>query len=130
MAFDLRDHLSLYRELLDLSEKEGRQLQQEQNPDLKAVHQTRENLLAKLDQSLEKLRQHRTDWQKLSPRQKSQYPEIQTLLRQSQDLIMKVLTLDRENEQNLLRRGLIPPSQLHHIRRPTPRQAPHLLYKT
>ena len=45
------------------------------------------------------------------------------LLRQNQDLTMKIIVLDRENEQNLLRRGLVPPRELPSVNR----QRPHFV---
>ena len=52
-----------------------------------------------------------------------QHGEIPALLRQNQDLIMKIIVLDRENEQALLRRGLVPPKHLP----PAERQRPHFV---
>jgi hypothetical protein len=49
-------------------------------------------------------------------------------LRQNQDITMKLIVLDRENEQGLLRRGLLPASELPSANR----QRPHYvadLYK-
>ena len=45
------------------------------------------------------------------------------LLRQNQDLTMKIILLDRENEQSLLRRGLVPPRELPSVNR----QRPHFV---
>ncbi len=45
------------------------------------------------------------------------------LLRQNQDLTMKIIVLDRENEQNLLRRGLVPARELPSVNR----QRPHFV---
>jgi hypothetical protein len=44
-------------------------------------------------------------------------------LRQSQDVVMKIVLLDRENEQAMLRGGLIPVSQLPSLNR----QRPHFV---
>ncbi len=43
------------------------------------------------------------------------------MLRQNQDLIMKIIVLDRENEQGLLRSGLLPDCQLPSANRQRPR---------
>jgi hypothetical protein len=48
----------------------------------------------------------------LDPAERQRYPEMPALMRACQDLIMKVIVLDRENEQTLLRRGLLPASRL------------------
>jgi hypothetical protein len=80
-------------------------------------------LLPRLNQSLDTLRRHRVDWQKFSPDERARYPEIGTLLRQNQDLTMKIILLDRENEQSLLRRGLVPARELPSVNR----QRPHFV---
>ena len=66
-------------------------------------------MLADLSDSLDKVRELRVAWLKLPPGQKQGHPEIAELLRENQNLIMKILVLDRENEQTLLRHGLVPP---------------------
>ena len=55
--------------------------------------------------------------------ERARHPGIGMLLRQNQDLIMKVIVLDRENEQCLLRRGLVPARELP----PANRQRPHFV---
>jgi len=76
-----------------------------------------------LNQSLDTLRKHRVNWQKFSLDERARYPEIGMLLRQNQDVTMKIIMLDRENEQGLLRRGLIPARELP----PVNRQRPHFV---
>ena len=49
--------------------------------------------------------------------------DLQRLMKDNQDLIMKVIVLDRENEQALLRRGLLPNRQLPSVNR----QRPHFV---
>jgi hypothetical protein len=44
-------------------------------------------------------------------------------MRQNQDLLMKILVLDRENEQALLRHGLVPVRDLPSVNR----QRPHFV---
>jgi hypothetical protein len=62
-------------------------------------------------------------WQKFSLDERARHPEIGMLLRQNQDLTMKIILLDRENEQSLLRRGLVPPRELPSVNR----QRPHFV---
>jgi hypothetical protein len=59
----------------------------------------------------------------LSPEHRAEHPEINALLRQTQDLTMKIIMLDRENEQSLLRRGLVPPRDIPSANR----QRPHFV---
>jgi hypothetical protein len=120
MLDDLRQHLSLCQELLALSEREGQALRRQDNPSLFEFHQLRKNLRPRLNQSLDTLRKHRVNWQKFTLEERAQYPEIGMLLRQNQDLTMKIIMLDRENEQGLLRRGLIPARELPSVNRQRP----------
>ena len=83
----------------------------------------KKNLLPRLNESLDALRKHRVNWQRLGMDERARFPEIGMLLRQNQDLIMKIVLLDRENEQTLLRRGLVPPRELPSVNR----QRPHFV---
>ena len=62
-------------------------------------------------------------WLQLSPAERRRNTAVVALFRQNQDLIMKIVLLDRENEQALLRRGLVPPTQLPSVNR----QRPHFV---
>jgi uncharacterized protein YaaN involved in tellurite resistance len=123
MVADLRGHLALCQEILTLVETERQALQQAEAGPSFASYQAKKNLLPRLNQSLNQIRQHRATWQKLSPVERAQFPDVPGLLRQNQDLIMKIIVLDRENEQALLRRGLVPPRQLPAAQR----QRPHFV---
>jgi hypothetical protein len=120
---DLKARLALCHELLQGLEREGQALRRPDNPSLFEFHQLRTRLLPSLKQSLEVLRRHRVNWQMLSLEERARHPEIAQLLRQNQDLTMKVIILDRENEQSLLRRGLVPARELPSVNR----QRPHFV---
>jgi len=123
MLTDLRAHQALSRELLALAERESQALRHDQPAALREIYQARKVLLPRLGESLDKVRQHRVYWQSLNVAERSARPEIQFLVRQAQDLIMRVILLDRENEQGLLRRGLLPPREIP----PANQQRPHLV---
>lgn len=123
IADDLKKHFSLCQELLLTVEREGQTLRRSDNPSLFEFYQLRKTLLPRLNQSLDTLRRHRVRWQKFSLDERARYPEIGMLLRQNQDLTMKIILLDRENEQCLLRRGLVPPRELPSVNR----QRPHFV---
>src|SRR5882757_7459687 len=123
IAGDLTRHLALCQEVLNVVEREGQALRRSDNPSLFDFFQVKKNLLPRLNQSLDTLRKHRVKWQKFSLDERAQFPEIGMLLRQNQDLIMKVILLDRENEQSLLRRGMVPPRELPSANR----QRPHFV---
>jgi hypothetical protein len=112
MIADLRAHQAACRDLLSLAERESQALRQGQTAVLSEIHQARKRLLPVLSDLLEKVRQHRILWQGLTARERVAQPEIGLLVRQAQDLILRVLLLDRENEQGLLRRGLVPPREM------------------
>lgn len=111
-AAELRSHQELYREILAAVEKEGRALRDPDTGDPLPGTETRRSLMPRLNESLDILKRHRVRWSQASPAERTQFPEVVTLLRQCQDLIMKIIVQDRENEQALLRRGMIPPRHL------------------
>jgi len=108
MLTDLRQHQVICRELLTLAERESPLLRHGPMTALNEIYEARKTLLPRLADSLEKIRRHRQDWQALTAAARAAQPEINFLVRQVQDLTMRVLHLDRENEQGLLRRGLVP----------------------
>ncbi len=120
---DLKKHFALCQELLITVEREGQTLRRLDNPSLFEFCQLRKTLLPRLTQSLDTLRRHRARWLKFSLDERARHPEIGMILRQNQDLTMKIILLDRENEQSLLRRGLVPPRQLPSVNR----QRPHFV---
>ena len=120
---DLSRHLEVTQELLRLVEREGQALRRPDGPSPFEFYQQKKNLLPRFTQSLETLRQRRIDWQRLPLNERGRHPQVAVLLRRSQDLTMKVICLDRENEQSLLRRGLVPPREIPSINR----QRPHFV---
>jgi hypothetical protein len=119
MVLDLGEHLQLCRQIFALAERESHVLRQPDGALGPEVHQ-KKNLLPLLNQSLNRIRQHRIDWQKRSAQDRARQTGIATLLGQIQDLIMKIIVLDRENEQALLRKGLIPARHLPSANRQRP----------
>ena len=109
---DLRAHQALCRELLALAEQERQVLRSPEAPSLVELSQTKRTILPRLNESLSRIRHHREAWAKTDPAARARHPEITSLVRQAQDLIMRIIVLDRENEQNLLRRGLLAPGQM------------------
>jgi hypothetical protein len=120
---ELNTHLSVCQELLAIAEGEARALRRADQPSLFEFCQLKKNLLPRLNETLDSLRKHRVKWQSLSSDERARHPEIGPLLRRNQDLAMKFILLDRENEQGLLRRGLVPPRQLPSVNR----QRPHFV---
>jgi flagellar biosynthesis/type III secretory pathway chaperone len=119
----LRQQQGFYQEMLAMIDREGQNLRKLENGNAFENFQAKKSLLPRLNQSLERLREHRISWQKLMPDQRAKHPEVASLIRQNQDLIMKIIVLDRENEQTLLRRGLVPAQRLPSVHR----QQPHFV---
>ena len=117
---DLDHHAALCQDLLGAVEREGQTLRRSDHPSLFEFYQFRKNVLPKLNDSLQSLRRHREQWQTLSREERSSHPEINSLLRRTQELTMKIILLDRENEQGLLRRGLIPARELPSVNQQRP----------
>ncbi len=123
MISDLEAFLTTNREVLSLVERENQALRQNEAGAGSDLIQAKKDLLPQLDDLLNKLRQHRAVWQDLSPAERALHPEVLHLLQRNQDLIMKIVVLDRENEQWLLRKGLVPPQSLPAANR----QRPHFV---
>jgi hypothetical protein len=120
VAADLQEHLQLAQEILSLVERENVALRQSDGPGPELVELKKE-FLPRLTDSLERLKLRRAEWTGLPAEVRAAHPQIAGLLRQNQDVIMKIIVLDRENEQALLRKGMVPARHL-----PSPnRNRPH-----
>ena len=120
---DLQTHRSLCEAILALSARENSALRTQMDGFNFEGTAQRKKFLAQLTDSLDKIREHRIAWMRLEPSVRQGHPEIAELLRENQNLIMRILVLDRENEQALLRKGLVP---LRHVP-PANRQRPHFV---
>jgi hypothetical protein len=120
---DLSQHFTLCEEILALTQSENRSLRDPERSSQFESYQARKGVLPRLNSALQALRRNQAAWNLLPPSERAQRQEVLTLVRKSQDLIMKILMLDRENEQCMLRRGLVPSRHL-----PAPaRQRPHFV---
>ncbi len=104
----LRSYLTLCDDVLSLASRESQALSAATEYQPFEFYQGRKALLSRLDQSLNLLRIWRQAWQRLDPRERAQYSDVKALLQTAQDALVKILLLDRENQQALLRRGLLP----------------------
>jgi hypothetical protein len=119
----LRTHRAVCSEILKLVEKENSLLRSDKPETAFELRVSRKKLLAQITESLDKVRELRVAWLKLEPAQRQGYPEVAELLRDNQNLIMKILVLDRENEHTLLRQGLVPSRHVPSANR----QRPHFV---
>jgi hypothetical protein len=109
---DLRAHLALCQEAMNLAARENQALSSPAGYKAFDFDQERKSLLPRLDESLMCLRKWRLCWQQTSLAARSGCSEVKSLFQAVQDLLMKVLLLDRENQQALLRLGLLPARHL------------------
>jgi hypothetical protein len=111
-AADLRAFLSLCEEALTLATCENQALAGAPEYQPAEFSPRRKNLLSGLDQSVAGLKRIRLAWQQADPAGRSRCEEVKSLCQAVQGTLMKVLLLDRENQQAMLRRGLVPVQHL------------------
>lgn len=107
LARELQQQRKTLNEVLQLARREHEDRAASPSP------AARKNFLALLSQSLDKIRQYRAAWVRLDPAQKQEHPEISEVLRENQNLIMKILVLEREGEAEAAR-------GLRGVQRPAP----------
>ena len=119
----LRQHAVLCQEILTVVERENRALHSPAPYAADEFTAARKNLLPRLQESLAQLKEARVAWSALSIEERRGNAEGASLLRLNQDIIMKIILLDRDNEQSLLRHGLVPQAHVP----PAQRQRPHFV---
>lgn len=118
----LREHLALCEEILALTERENQTLREAGGSRFESC-QARKAILPRLTECAGMLRALRQSWQGLPAAERARSPELAGLIRKNQDLVMRILMLDRENQQFLLKRGLVPARHLP----PAQCQKPHFV---
>ena len=109
---ELRTYVTLCEEILSLTTRENQALAGQTSYNAAEFHEQRKNLLPNIDLFLAKLRNRRMVWQQVPTTDREQHREIKPLFESVQNLLMKVLMLDRENQQIMLRRGMVPTSHI------------------
>jgi len=112
LTADLQAFLKLCEETLALAMCENLALTGPSDYQVQEFCQRRKDLLPGLESALFKLRSRRKLGQQTGQLGHSHSEETKTLFQVIQNLLMKVLLLDRENQQALLRRGLVPATHL------------------
>ena len=120
---DLDNHLALCRQLCVHVEAENRVLRHAGESSTFACYREKKGLLPQLEESLNRIREHRNTWRSMDPAERARYSRVPALVKANQDLIMKIIVLDRENEQALLRKGFghqrsqlpSPPPRPHYV---------------
>lgn len=111
MLRDLRAHIVLCEDVLSLLSRENQALART-DYDTATFHEGRKDLIPRLNQSLNRIRHWRESWQRLAAHDRACQSEVKQMFQTVQDLLVKILLLDRENQQALLRRGLLPPREV------------------
>jgi hypothetical protein len=109
---ELKAYLALCREFLDLFTEENQALRRPQPWEPDTFSQQRKRLLPRLESGLIQLRSFRQWWERMPAGERESCGDIKNLFRDIQNLLPRLLLLDRENQQELLRRGLVPATQL------------------
>ncbi len=114
---DLREQIELCKAIYHVIEREARELKssrgdEDEPKSFKHTNEAREKLLPLLDRSTERIKDHRKIWENLDPDTKSTRPEINKLIVEALNTIMKIIKLDRSNEEILLKSGSIPIEQI------------------
>jgi hypothetical protein len=112
MISDLRTYQCICDEALALTTRENQALASGGEYQPFEFFQLRRSLLPRLESALVQLRKWREIWLRVPPAERAGCSEVKVLFQSVQGLLMKLLLLDRENQQALLRRGLVPPR--HH----------------
>jgi hypothetical protein len=112
MISDLQTYLGICDEALALASHENQALTGASEYQPFDFFQRRTSLLPRLENALVRLRKWREIWLRVPPEERASCSEVKVLFQSVQGLLMKLLLLDRENQQALLRRGLVPPRHL------------------
>lgn len=112
MIADLRAYQIICDEALTLTTRENQALASSTEYQPFEFFQLRTSLLPRLETALVQLRKWREIWLRVSPAERASCSEVKELFQSVQGLVMKLLLLDRENQQALLRRGLVPTRHL------------------
>ena len=125
LAAQLNSHIELCGQILAVVQQEHQQLKAGAVDDIAAFQAGRQGMLERLTTAQEGILAHQDSWTSLPAAERDKRPDIAKLLKESTDLIMKIVSLDRENEQLMLRHKLVPPNHLP----PAERQNPSLVAK-
>jgi hypothetical protein len=124
LILELKKYLVLCEEALLLAVHENQVLSGQDDYKSSEFQQKRRNLIPDLQSICGRLRDCRMQWQQVSPQERDQLQEVKPLFQQIQGYVMKLLQLDRENQQAMLRRGLVP---VQHLPAAAAVQQPHFV---
>ncbi len=123
ISFDLHEFAGICEKVLSLARSEHRALSGHANYPQVKFYETRETLLADIEEMLPKFRRHRMAWEQVSQSQRELFTDLKGQFHNIQGLLMRIMLLDRENQQTMLKHGLVPAKHLP----ATAAQRPHFV---
>ena len=105
---DLRAFAILGEETLALAAREHQALCSVGHYESFEFYSLRKDLLARLEPLIIGIKHWRKIWQQINPVERVGCSDVKAMIQSLQNLLGKILQLDRENQQALLRRGLVP----------------------
>lgn len=108
----LQSFMAHCREILALVQQENQALTGPADYQPNAFNKRRKSLLQPIDDDILKIRTWHQKWTQIRLFAAAHAKEVSMLLADIQNVLMRVLQLDRENQQAMLRRGLVPATQL------------------
>jgi len=105
---DLRAFAAVGEEALALAAREHQALAGAANYEPFEFYSLRKDLLIRLEPLMMGIKHWRQLWQQISPLERAGCSDVIGVIQMLQNLLVKILQLDRENQQALLRRGLVP----------------------
>lgn len=112
LVMDLRAFMTVCEEILGLAQREHQALSSPAEYQHQDFSERRKKMLPDIELLARKFRSHRSVWQQISPARRESFPELKRLFQNVQNLLLRVMLLDRENQQAMLRRGLVPVKHL------------------
>lgn len=120
LADELKQYFKICEEVHQIVRRENQCLKSDEPQSIYQFQQSRKDLLERLTHAQIRLGIHKTAWLRLPAQVRAKKPEVATMIRQTLDLIMKTIVLDRENEQLLLRHQMVPANRLPAANRQNP----------
>lgn len=109
---DLQAFAAVCEQVLALTMREHQALAGQTDYEPSEFYQRRKTLLPDIELLLRRFRNHRATWLQVPLAEREQFTELKGLFQSIQGLLMRVIQLDRENQQAMLKRGLVPVKHL------------------
>lgn len=112
LTADLRAFAEICEDALALATREHHALAGHGEYKSSEFYERRKTLLPDIESLLKRFKNHRVTWQQVPQVERERFQDLKALFQSIQGLLMRVLLLDRENQQAMLKRGLVPVKHL------------------